>query len=239
MIDGLQRRGAPNLELMPPTGRGFLLVEFGADSAAAGRRTGRTRSWRTWRACRGAPTCAGSTPRQKPEPSGRSASRARAPPRTLPGQPPRWEGWDDAAVAPEKLGAYLRELRALLNEFGTRRAYYGHFGHGCIHMQTSFDLQSEPGIRKYAEFIDRAADLVVRYGGSISGEHGDGQARGALLPKMFGPEVMDAFRQFKRAWDPRGRMNPETDRRLPADREPAPWRRLQAGGAGDALHLPG
>ena len=103
-----------------------------------------------------------------------------------PGAPAEWEGWDDSAVAPEKLGAYLRDLRRLLDEYGYRTAFYGHYGHGCIHMRINFDLQSEIGIRRYAEFVDRAADLVVSYGGSLSGEHGDGQSRGALLPKMFG-----------------------------------------------------
>ena len=75
-------------------------------------------------------------------------------------------------------------------------------------MRMNFDLQSEPGILKYRAFIDRAADLVSEHGGSISGEHGDGQSRGALLPKMFGPELMEAFRQFKRLWDPDLKMNP-------------------------------
>ena len=205
MIDGLKRRGAPNLELMPD-GRGYLLVEFGADSAAEARAQADALIAHLARVP-GAPTARLYTATEAKavwkirEAGPRAASNA-------PGQPPRWEGWDDSAVAPEKLGAYLRELRALLNEFEYDAAYYGHFGHGCIHMQTSFDLQSEPGIRKYAEFIERAAELVVRHGGSISGEHGDGQARGALLAKMFSPALMDAFRQFKRAWDPRGRMNP-------------------------------
>src|SRR3989475_10762728 len=125
-----------------------------------------------------------------------------------PGMPPRWEGWDDASVAPEKLGAYLRDLRRLLDEYQYQAAYYGHFGHGCAPMQVSFDLQSENGIRKYGEFVDRAADLVVSYGGSLSGEHGDGQSRGALLPKMFGPELVKAFGEFKAAWDPDNKMNP-------------------------------
>jgi len=75
-------------------------------------------------------------------------------------------------------------------------------------MRVSFDLQSENGIRKYAEFIERAADLVISYGGSLSGEHGDGQSRGALLPKMFGPELMRAFTEFKCIWDPGNKMNP-------------------------------
>ena len=111
-------------------------------------------------------------------------------------------------MAPEKLGAYLRDLRKLLDEYNYRTAFYGHYGHGCIHMRINFDLESEAGIRRYGEFVDRAADLVVSYGGSLSGEHGDGQSRGALLPKMFGPELMKAFGEFKRAWDPGNRLNP-------------------------------
>jgi Fe-S oxidoreductase len=125
-----------------------------------------------------------------------------------PGSPPEWEGWDDAAVAPEKLGAYLRDIRKLMDEYKYRGSFYGHFGHGCIHMRVSFDLQSEKGIRNYAEFIERAADLVVGYGGSLSGEHGDGQSRGALLPRMFGPEIMQAFAEFKAIWDPTNKLNP-------------------------------
>ena len=136
-----------------------------------------------------------------------------------PGAPAEWEGWDDAAVAPEKLGAYLRDIRKLMDEYDYQGAFYGHFGHGCIHMRVSFDLESEKGIRNYAEFVDRAADLVVSYGGSLSGEHGDGQSRGALLPKMFGPELMKAFGEFKAAWDPENRLNPHkvVDAYLPTE----------------------
>ena len=93
---------------------------------------------------------------------------------------------DDSAVAPEKLGAYVRDLRKLLDEYGYQATYYGHFGHGCIHMQTSFDLQSEAGIRKYGHFVERAADLVVSYGGSISGEHGDGLLVRTHVLRRFG-----------------------------------------------------
>ena len=125
-----------------------------------------------------------------------------------PGAPPEWEGWDDAAVPPEKLGNYLRDIRKLLDEYHYHTSFYGHFGHGCIHMRVSFDLQSEEGIRNYMEFVERAADLVVSYGGSLSGEHGDGQSRAALLPKMFGPELIKAFGEFKSAWDPDNKMNP-------------------------------
>ncbi len=138
-----------------------------------------------------------------------SGARAAA---AAPGAPPEWEGWDDAAVAPEKVSAYLRDIRKLLDEYNYQAAFYGHFGHGCIHMRVSFDLESESGIRNYGEFVERAADLVVSYGGSLSGEHGDGQSRGALLPKMFGPELVKAFGEFKAAWDPENKMNPQQGR---------------------------
>jgi Fe-S oxidoreductase len=125
-----------------------------------------------------------------------------------PGAAAEWEGWDDAAVPPVKLGSYLRDIRKLMNEYQYKGAFYGHFGHGCVHMRVSFDLESENGVRRYGEFVERAADLVVSYGGSLSGEHGDGQSRGALLPKMFGPELMKAFHDFKAAWDPDNKLNP-------------------------------
>jgi FAD/FMN-containing dehydrogenase/Fe-S oxidoreductase len=126
----------------------------------------------------------------------------------VPGEPHGWEGWEDAAVPPEKLGSYLRELFKLMSEFGYRSPMYGHFGEGCVHMRINFDLESEAGIRKFRAFLDRATDVVLEHGGSISGEHGDGQARAALLPKMFGPELMQAFREFKSLWDPLNKMNP-------------------------------
>jgi Fe-S oxidoreductase len=126
----------------------------------------------------------------------------------VPGEPLNWEGWEDAAVAPEQLGAYLRGLRRMKAEFGYRGSLYGHFGHACVHTRLNFDLQTTEGIAKFRRFVEEAADLVVSYGGSLSGEHGDGQARGELLPKMFGPELMEAFRKFKAAWDPQWKMNP-------------------------------
>ncbi len=126
----------------------------------------------------------------------------------VPGQPMAWEGWEDAAVAPEKVGGCLRDLRKLVNAFGYTGSFYGHFGHGCVHNRLSFDLRSKEGVGKFRRFIEEAADLVVSYGGSLSGEHGDGQARAELLPKMFGPELIEAFRKFKSAWDPDGKMNP-------------------------------
>ncbi|MEO8258161.1 MAG: FAD-linked oxidase C-terminal domain-containing protein [Acidobacteriota bacterium] len=205
IIDGLHKKGVPNLDLIPD-GRGVLLVEFGFDNAADAQATA-ARFIAHMQQVAGAPTTRLYSPGEaramwKIRESGPRAAAA------APGAPLEWEGWDDAAVAPEKLGAYLRELRALLDEYDYRTAFYGHFGHGCIHMRVSFDLFTEEGIRKYGEFVERAADLVVSYGGSLSGEHGDGQSRGALLPKMFGPELMAAFRQFKAVWDPGNRLNP-------------------------------
>jgi Fe-S oxidoreductase len=126
----------------------------------------------------------------------------------VPGEDLSWEGWEDSAVAPEKLGKYLRDLRQLMNRFNYRGTLYGHFGHGCVHNRMNFDLQSTAGITKFRNFMEAAADLVVSYGGSLSGEHGDGQARSELLPRMFGPELLSAFREFKAIWDPAWKMNP-------------------------------
>ncbi len=205
IIDGLNYKGAPNLDLLPP-GRGILLAEYGSNDPAASRATAE-RLVQKLSSLPGAPvtriyTAAESKAVWKIRESGPRMASA------VPGSLPRWEGWDDASVAPERLGPYLRELRSLLDEYGYQAAFYGHFGHGCIHMQVSFDFETEEGIRKYEAFINRGADLVVRYGGSLSGEHGDGQSRGALLPKMFGPELMQAFGEFKAVWDPGNRMNP-------------------------------
>lgn len=127
----------------------------------------------------------------------------------VPGMPDAWPGWEDSAVAPEVLADYLRDLRALQREYGLDSAsLYGHFGHGCVHSRMPFDLHSPPGVARYREFVERAADLVVRHGGSFSGEHGDGQARGELLRRMFGDDLVDAFGAFKAIFDPDNRMNP-------------------------------
>jgi len=216
MVDGLRKKGVPNLELLPE-GRGILLVEFGGDDPRHSEDLASKLLYRLKNV-------------DNP-PSGRIYSKFEAKtvwhlresgPRAAafaPGAPLDWEGWDDAAVAPEKLGAYLRDLRKLMNEYDYRGTFYGHFGHGCIHMRVNFDLQTEIGIRKYSQFIEQAADLVVGYGGSLSGEHGDGQSRGALLPKMFGPELMTAFREFKAVWDPDNKLNPHklVDSYLPTE----------------------
>ncbi|MBX6311739.1 MAG: FAD-binding oxidoreductase [Isosphaeraceae bacterium] len=126
----------------------------------------------------------------------------------IPGEKDAWEGWEDSAVPPDKVGPYLRDLRQLFNKYGYKCALYGHFGQGCIHTRIDFDLKTTDGVEHFRRFLDEAGDLVVRYGGSISGEHGDGQSKAALLPKMFGPELVQAFREFKAIWDPDNKMNP-------------------------------
>ena len=126
----------------------------------------------------------------------------------VPNEKDTWPGWEDSAVPPEKVGLYLRELRKLFQKYGYKCALYGHFGQGCVHTRIDFDLSTQEGVEKYRSFLNDAADLVVSFGGSLSGEHGDGQARAALLPKMFGPELMQAFREFKAIWDPDWKMNP-------------------------------
>jgi FAD/FMN-containing dehydrogenase/Fe-S oxidoreductase len=126
----------------------------------------------------------------------------------VPGKGHTWEGWEDSAVDPKHLGAYLRELRVLLNKYGYSGDLYGHFGQACVHTRNNFDLESAAGIAKFRAYLDEAADLCIKYNGSLSGEHGDGQARADLLPKMFGPELIGAFNEFKSLWDPEWKMNP-------------------------------
>ncbi|MFJ8849898.1 FAD-linked oxidase C-terminal domain-containing protein [Streptomyces sp. NPDC102437] len=120
-----------------------------------------------------------------------------------------WEGWEDSAVPPDRLGDYLRDLKRLFAEFDyDHPALYGHFGQGCVHTRIPFELRHAEGVAAFREFLFRAADLVTSYGGSLSGEHGDGQARGELLVRMFGRPLVDAFEQVKRLFDPGNRMNP-------------------------------
>ncbi|MGA8248570.1 MAG: FAD-binding and (Fe-S)-binding domain-containing protein [Nocardioides sp.] len=141
----------------------------------------------------------------------------------LPGRPDTWEGWEDSAVPVDRLGDYLRDLRRLYEEFGYASdvgpSLYGHFGQGCVHTRIPFDLYSTEGVATYRRFMERAADLVTSYGGSLSGEHGDGQSRGELLARMFGEDVVGLFEDVKALFDPRDRMNPgKVVRPAPLDR---------------------
>jgi Fe-S oxidoreductase/FAD/FMN-containing dehydrogenase len=208
MVNASRLKGV-NLEglAMLPEGGGWLMVEFGAATAAEAESEARKLMAKL----------AGFTP----QPNLRLFTDPRQARRIwevresslgvtahVPGEALRWEGFEDSAVGPDRLGAYLRDLRKLMQSFDYNGSFYGHFGHACIHTRMDYDLESTAGIRKFRQFMEEAADLVVRYGGSLSGEHGDGQSRAELLPKMFGPELMQAFREFKSIWDPDWKMNP-------------------------------
>ncbi|KAA9041785.1 FAD-binding oxidoreductase [Ginsengibacter hankyongi] len=126
----------------------------------------------------------------------------------VPGEPNGGPGWEDSAVPPDKVGDYLKDLRDLFTQYKLYPSIYGHFGQGCIHCRVGFDFLTEDGIKAYKQFTVDASHLVVKYGGSLSGEHGDGQARGDLLEIMYGKELVQAFREFKMIWDPEWKMNP-------------------------------
>ena len=207
MVDMMHRKrlAQEDVALLPP-GRGYLLVEFGGWTAEEA--LGRARVFVTeaeqipgvLSAKRFAGAEAARVWRVREQALGATAF--------VPGEPHSWEGWEDAAVPPAALGLYLRQLQILMERYGYRAPMYGHFGQGCVHMRINFDLASAAGLAKYRAFIDEAADIVLSHGGSLSGEHGDGQSRAALLPKMFGERLMGAFREFKALWDPENRMNP-------------------------------
>jgi FAD/FMN-containing dehydrogenase/Fe-S oxidoreductase len=207
IVDFMRRKklAVDDVALLPP-GRGFLLVEMGAWDAAEAQAKAEAlvRAAQAWPE---APVAriydaadAARIWHVRDSALGATAF--------VPGEPERHEGWDDAGIPPAHLGTYLRCLTSLMTEFGYNSPLYGHYGQGCVHMRINFDFRSQAGVRNFREFIDRAADLVLSFGGSLSGEHGDGQARAALLPKMFGPELIHAFQQFKAIWDPANRMNP-------------------------------
>ena len=204
LVEACRRKGLNGTAIagLPPGG-GWLLIEFGGETAAEAESKARA----------AAGHFGGSRSRvvlDRDEQARFWTLRESAVGATavVPGRPATYPGWEDSAVPPERLGAYLRELDGLIGRYGFERTFYGHFGDGCLHLRTEFDFKTPAGLRSFRSFIEAAADLVVRYGGSLSGEHGDGQARAELLPRMFGPELVAAFREFKAVWDPRGRMNP-------------------------------
>ena len=207
LVDFMKRKNlvVDDVLLLPP-GRGFLLCELGASSAdQVEAMTQRLVDAATLFASQ--PTIARYTEEQAARVWKVREAALGASVFVL-GEVSGWEGWEDSAVPPEKLGAYLRELFTLIDSYGYRSPMYGHFGQGCVHLRISFDLRTTAGVANFRQFLEEAADIVLKYGGSLSGEHGDGQSRAALLPKMFGPELMQAFREFKAIWDPLNRMNP-------------------------------
>ncbi len=209
MYQNIEKKGGLNrrfLGLMPE-GKGWLMAEFGADKKEDALETAH-RVMEMLKSRPDAPNMRLFTEKEDMahlwaiRESGLGATAF------VPGEPTTWPGWEDSAVAPEKLGGYLRELRALYQKYEYNPSLYGHFGQGCIHCRVDFDVTSEAGIQKWRSFMEEATDLCVKYGGSFSGEHGDGQARAEFLNKMFGDELIHAFREFKSIWDPDWKMNP-------------------------------
>ncbi len=209
LYENIKKKGGPHRRFlgMLPEGKGWLMTEFGAEKKEDALDLAH-RVMEMLRSKSGAPSMKLYTEKEdmahlwEVRESGLGATAF------VPGEADTWPGWEDSAVAPEKLGGYLRDLRVLYNKYEYNPALYGHFGQGCVHCRVDFDLTSEPGIRKWRSFMDEATNLCVKYDGSLSGEHGDGQARGEFLYKMFGEDLVQAFREFKSIWDPEWNMNP-------------------------------
>lgn len=208
LVKNVQKKHMPQLDDLSvlPEGKGWLMVEFGAGSVEEAEQQARA----AMAALEGSNAPSMKLLIEKDEQKKMWDLREAGLGATafVPGEALTWPGWEDSAVSPEKVGSYLRDLCRLYEKYEYKAALYGHFGQGCIHCRLNFDLISAPGIRKWRSFMEEATDLVTSYGGSISGEHGDGQSKAEFLYKMFGSELIEAFREFKSIWDPDWKMNP-------------------------------
>ena len=190
-----------------PQGSGWLLCEVGGEGVDEDAALQRARQLADASGARGEAVMI--------YPPGADAAalwRIRADGAGLGGRTPKgdqaWPGWEDAAVPPENLAVYLQDFQKLLEKFGLDGLLYGHFGDGCVHVRLNMPLGSATGLGKSREFLFAAAQLVGKYGGSISGEHGDGRARSELLPKMYSSQAVELFAQVKALFDPENLMNP-------------------------------
>jgi FAD/FMN-containing dehydrogenase/Fe-S oxidoreductase len=211
--ESLEHKQTTALQKLPRAGKGsWLLVEFGADSDKEVRE--KARDFQQWLIEKKHYAKDRVALFGHDEPGGPAEAVWKAREGGLgatafpPGSGDHWPGWEDSAVPPDKVSPYIRDLKKLYDKYGYKGAMYGHLGQGCIHSRISFDLRTAKGIEDYRNFLNEASDLVVSYGGSLSGEHGDGQQRAQFLVKQFGPELVEAMRQFKRIWDPQWKMNP-------------------------------
>ena len=200
------REGDPAIDLLP-VGSAWLLVEVGgADRGAAVEHAtrladaaGRRLEHRDVRLHVGGDVQAALW-RIREEGAGRATRLADG--------SPAWPGLEDAAVPPDRLARYLSDFRALMSEHDLRGTTYGHFGEGCIHVRIGFRFERSGAVEQFSRFMSSAADLIISHGGTLSGEHGDGRARGALLAKQFSPELLERFARFRTLWDPSGTLNP-------------------------------
>jgi FAD/FMN-containing dehydrogenase/Fe-S oxidoreductase len=200
-----------DIEELPQHGRGWLMVQFGSDHRSeTDEQVGAFVSWLAEEGYERARVAVMASDRAGG--NGEDLWRIREAGLGSTAFPPdgsdHWPGWEDSAVPPPAVGAYLRDLKGLYARYGLRGAIYGHLGQGCVHSRISFDLRSHEGVRDYRAFLEEAADLVVSYGGTLSGEHGDGQQRAELLERQYGTELLAAMREFKLIWDPEWKMNP-------------------------------
>lgn len=212
IIRGLEARGlkADEIALLPP-GDAWVVLEFGADTVDAA--LAQAREAEAYFNGGGAgPDVSGFVVAEKAKQqkiwSIRETGASAVALSVDPSKPDPIAGWEDAAVDPLRLGDYLRAFQALVDRYGYETCLYGHFGDGCVHARITFDLRSAQGVQVWRGFLREAAQLVVDFGGSLSGEHGDGQAKAEFLPIMYGPELMQAMGEFKAIWDPANRLNP-------------------------------
>ncbi|MET1084770.1 MAG: FAD-binding oxidoreductase, partial [Burkholderiales bacterium] len=210
IVGGLRERGLKLDDIaLLPDGNGWLLVEFGSDTREAAVAQARALMEELQRGSEPPDMRLIADPKMQARVwSIRELGTSATQMSEIAGEPDAIVGWEDAAVDPMRVGDYLREFQKLIDRYGYKTSLLGHFGDGCIHARINFDLRSRQGLRTWREFLTEAAQLVVKYGGSINGEHGDGQAKAEFLPIMYGESLMEAFRQFKEIWDPQHKMNP-------------------------------
>ncbi|MGZ6176275.1 MAG: FAD-binding and (Fe-S)-binding domain-containing protein, partial [Candidatus Binataceae bacterium] len=190
-----------------PDGGGWLLVEFGGDDGKSAEAQAKRLTERMAQ-IENPPSMRVVTDQAEQDSLWKVRQAALGATAHVPNMHDTFAGWEDSSVPPNRVGAYMRDFRKLLDRYNYDCSLYGHFGDGCIHCSIDFDFSTRRNVGHFMAFIEEAADLVVSYGGSLSGEHGDGQSRAILLGKMFGPELVKAFARFKAIWDPAGRMNP-------------------------------
>ena len=238
LVDVVRAHKGPGAVPALPEGEGWLLVEVGAPGEDVTASLERARALCT-------DSAAIDTVVYPPGAQASALWRIRADGAGLGGRTPpdgagggdqqAWPGFEDAAVPPENLGAYLRDFTALMEEFDIDGLLYGHFGDGCVHVRLAMPLETPEGVAHSRAFLQSAARICAAHGGSVSGEHGDGRARGELLRFMYSPEMLDLFARVKHVFDPDNLLNPGVLAAPMDEAEAASRARARnAGGAGNA-----